>query len=145
VPAGSPTAVICVIDFHKSAPYAVPALAPVIVSVDVLKSLFFTPVTVKEIPESSPLEVIETFLEYPSAKVTDPLEAKLPLITKLAFNPTAAAVDIVSLSIFTSPVTVVERAGELPSSSGLSLNIFNAYLPLVANFCLIKETIYRSS
>ena len=93
LPAGSPTAAILVIVLNRPMLVAVPALAPVTVSVTAVP-VASVPTTVNSIAESFPADKIVTFCA--TALVTDPPEAKAPAIVKLPLFPTAAATEIPS-------------------------------------------------
>jgi hypothetical protein len=95
LPAGSPTAVIEVIVAKNFVPVAVPVSAPVIDSVAAVPDSS-VPATVKDIALSSPPLRMVTFLG--ESKVTDPPEAKAPPNVNAALLPTAAAVEIPSVS-----------------------------------------------
>ena len=114
-PAGVPTAFISVMVRNCAVVIAVPAFAPVIISI-LAEPAPSVPVTLKVIPESFPAEATVTFMAM--ALVTeDPPAAKAPPIRRFALAVTVAAADIPSASPTMVAATFSEPGSMLTTSA----------------------------
>ena len=112
VPTGSPTAVTLVTVRKDPTLVAVPAFAPVTVSVKAAPAAL-VPTTVKLIPASLPEDKI--VICWATAFVTDPLEATAPPITNAASSATSAAAEIPSASASTNTLALASFVADIAS------------------------------